>query len=93
MPEKISPQEINRRSNLLHELSTKKLRIFYNSQLGKKALVLFENQKVGDKMYGFSGNYIKTETIYNEKLLNTIQQVELMDITDNNTVKCRLLDF
>ncbi len=71
----VSPQEKKRRSEILHAISEKKLQLFYNSQKGKKAKVLWESKKDGTNMSGFTENYIKVTAPYQKDLINTIQEI------------------
>lgn len=68
----VDPKTKAKRSKALLDLSDKKLKEFYNSQLGLQRKVLFEHTKHDDKMYGFTENYVKVEHLYNEDLVNTI---------------------
>ena len=65
---------------MLRGLSIKKKRAFYESQLGKKVSVLFENENKKGYISGFSENYVKVRTTWNPELVNRIQQVNLQSI-------------
>ena len=65
------------RSEALHLLSDEKTSIFYNLQTGKTAHVLWESRQNGDKMVGFTDNYIRVERPYDKKSVNTIHSVTL----------------
>lgn len=73
----VSTQERKSRSNLLHILSDKKTKLFYQNQIGKTAQVLWENRMNGENMIGFTNNYIRVERPYDENLVNTIQTISL----------------
>ena len=68
------------RSKMLRILSAKKKRAFYQENVGKSFPVLFEAEKNNDKMFGFTSNYVKVKTDYNESLINTVKQVTLKEI-------------
>lgn len=86
------PMDIRRkRSKELHHLSERKKRQFYFSQLGKTWDVLFEQEEDKGKMYGFTPNYVKVEIPFNEEYVNTIVPVELLELTEGNTVSARVL--
>jgi len=70
----------NKRSKILRSLSAKKRRAFYESQMGKKVSVLFENENKGGYINGFSENYVKVRTTWNPELVNRIKQVNLQSI-------------
>ncbi len=86
MPNKVDAKEIVRRSKMLHNLSEQKHEKFYQSNLGTESNVLFELQKHGNKMYGFTENYIKIEHEYNENLVNNIIKTILDSISESGNI-------
>lgn len=70
----------NDRTQQLRNLSEKKRQHFYRQHLGKHYPVLFEKEEKGDKMFGFTPNYIKVETDYDPLLVNEIIEVQLESI-------------
>lgn len=82
--------ERNERSKMLHILSDKKRRFFYEQHLGKTFNVLFEAEQDGSFMHGFTDNYIKVKTTYDPLLVNEVTEVELVKITDDGTVLCNV---
>lgn len=68
------------RSKMLHILSGKKRRAFYESQVGKLADVLFERETNDGLMHGFTRNYVKIETVYDPLMVNEIRPVLLTAI-------------
>jgi len=91
MENKVSASEIKRRSDILHALSNQKHTNFYERFIGKKAVVLFEQQKVKGKIQGFTENYLKVETEYKKELVNQIVEVELLDLQENNIFNIQIL--
>jgi len=81
----VSLNERKRRSNVLHALSEKKTKAFYQSQVGKTYPVLWESRHNGEFMVGFSSNYVKAERPYDKKLVNTIQIVTLGEWNDDKS--------
>ncbi|WP_028297590.1 tRNA (N(6)-L-threonylcarbamoyladenosine(37)-C(2))-methylthiotransferase MtaB [Olivibacter sitiensis] len=75
------------RSKMLHILSDKKRRAFYESQLGSNADVLFESDVKQGYMHGFTKNYVKVRTAYDPLLVNEIQQVTLLEISSEGEVE------
>ncbi|MEX1191489.1 MAG: tRNA (N(6)-L-threonylcarbamoyladenosine(37)-C(2))-methylthiotransferase MtaB [Brumimicrobium sp.] len=63
------------RSKMLHILSDKKKRAFYESQVGKEGTVLWESENNDGWMYGFTENYIKMKQPYNKAAENTFGKV------------------
>ena len=79
--------ERKKRNEMLRILSEKKKRAFYEQNLNTERPVLWEIEKDGDTMYGFTDNYIKVGTPYDETLINTIQRATMSDIAGSGYVK------
>ena len=62
---------------MLRILSEKKLRRFYEDNLGSVATVLFEQANTGGMIAGFTDNYIRVTTPYAAGLANSLQAVYL----------------
>ncbi len=77
------------RSKMLHILSDKKRRAFYESQIGKEAKVLFESENNDGKMEGFTENYVKITAKYDPLLINETKTVKLIGINENMLVEVR----
>ncbi|WP_312186374.1 tRNA (N(6)-L-threonylcarbamoyladenosine(37)-C(2))-methylthiotransferase MtaB [Sphingobacterium sp.] len=75
------------RSKMLHILSEKKRRAFYESQLGETGDVLFEADEKDGYMHGFSKNYVKVRTLYDPLLVNEVIPVKFMEVTDSCEVE------
>ncbi len=65
------------RSKMLHILSEKKRRAFYETQLGKDAEVLFEADHKEGFMHGFTANYVKVKVKYDPVLINDLKMIKL----------------
>lgn len=80
----VVPMEIrNKRSKMLHILSEKKKRAFYETQLNKFETVLFEADEEEGFMNGFTSNYVKVKTKFDESLVNQLAEVKLKSIDGN----------
>jgi len=79
MKNKLNGSEINNRVAILRKLSDKKHLEFYQKHFGRSYDVLFESQNIGGKMFGFTSNYIKVETNFDENLINKIIKVKLSE--------------
>lgn len=75
------------RSKQLHWLSHRKKQQFYHSQLGKWRTVLFEQEEDEGKMYGFTENYLKVESIFDASLVNQLVPVQMDQLTLDQTIK------
>lgn len=73
----VDPKTKQARSRILLDLSERKLRAFYQSQSGTRRSVLFEHTNRGQKMHGFTENYIKLFADYTPRLINRIIEVEV----------------
>jgi len=81
------------RSKMLHILSEKKRRAFYESQLGRTADVLFEGDVKDGYMHGFSRNYVKVRERYDPLSVNEIVPVKLLSITEKGEAAvARIID-
>jgi threonylcarbamoyladenosine tRNA methylthiotransferase MtaB len=86
------PMETRReRSKMLHLLSDRKKNAFYQTQVGKKKSVLFEQEENEGMLYGFTENYVKVKTPFNAALVNQIVGVELTEIDRDGLMKCHIL--
>lgn len=65
------------RSIEMHDISQRLKQVFYHSQQGKKQHVLWESNRSGNYMQGWTGNYIKVKQPWRVKKVNTIEEVML----------------
>ncbi len=77
----VSHQKRNERSKMLHILSDKKRRFFYEQHVGTENKVLFENDVENGFMHGFTENYIRVRAKYDPMLINEIKPVLLTQVT------------
>ncbi|MCU0342112.1 MAG: tRNA (N(6)-L-threonylcarbamoyladenosine(37)-C(2))-methylthiotransferase MtaB [Spirosomaceae bacterium] len=75
------------RSKMLHILSDKKRRAFYESQLGSERTVLFEDDVQDGLMQGFTENYVRVVAQYDPLLINESKRVQLTHINAQNLVE------
>lgn len=81
------------RSKQLHNLSDKKKRAFYETNIGKTGTVLFEQEENFGVMHGFTENYVKVKIPYNADLANTFQKVQMEEIDRDGVMKGSLIDL
>ncbi|MFC5408364.1 tRNA (N(6)-L-threonylcarbamoyladenosine(37)-C(2))-methylthiotransferase MtaB [Larkinella bovis] len=80
------------RSKMLHILSDKKKRFFYEQQVGREATVLFEEDVENGQMLGFTENYVRVTAVYDPLLINETKRVAmtglnaagLMEVTESD---------
>ncbi|MDA3818632.1 MAG: tRNA (N(6)-L-threonylcarbamoyladenosine(37)-C(2))-methylthiotransferase MtaB [Prolixibacteraceae bacterium] len=83
IPHKVPVPERKNRTQKLIALSERKHRVFYESQLGKTRPVLFEHEKKGGRMYGWTDNYVRVEVPLNEAFINKVVDVRLEKVNKN----------
>jgi threonylcarbamoyladenosine tRNA methylthiotransferase MtaB len=67
---------------MLHILSDKKRRRFYEDHIGGEFRVLFENDIENGMMHGFTENYIRVGARYDPVLINELKRVRLTNINE-----------
>jgi threonylcarbamoyladenosine tRNA methylthiotransferase MtaB len=77
----------NERSKMLRNLSFKKRHKFYEDNLGKEEVVLFENDIDNGRMRGFTRNYIRVTANYDPVLINETLPVLLRSINEDGLVE------
>ena len=80
------------RSKMLHILSDKKRRYFYEQQIGKDFTVLFEEDIENGMMQGFTENYVRVTAKYDPLLINETKLVSLNSINENMLVEVEEVD-
>ncbi|RZK52227.1 MAG: tRNA (N(6)-L-threonylcarbamoyladenosine(37)-C(2))-methylthiotransferase MtaB [Pedobacter sp.] len=75
------------RNKMLHILSDKKRRAFYQSQIGTSAQVLFEDDQKNGFMHGFTKNYVKVKAKYDPVLVNELKNVKLIELLADGEVE------
>ncbi len=75
-----------KRTRMLRILSEKKLRGFYEQNLGSERVVLFEGHVNDGWQYGHTDNYVRVRIPSDEILKNSIYRVQLNSINAEGTV-------
>ena len=89
--ENVVPVNVRReRSKQLQILSEKKRRQFYDTQIGKQKTVLFESDNNEGMIFGFTENYVKVKTTYEESLVNQMINVNLSEVDRDGNMKIKL---
>ncbi len=87
MGDVVPSKQRSERSKMLHILSDKKRRAFYEAHIGKNFTVLFENDIEDGMMQGFTENYIRVTAKYDPLLVNTTKKVQLTAINEKGLVE------
>ena len=90
--ENVPMEKRKERSKMLHILSEKKKRAFYEENIGTERTVLFESEEENGIMFGFTENYIKVKSPFNAELINTFQKVSLREIDRDGIMKVAFID-
>lgn len=91
--EVVPHKDRNQRSKMLHILSDKKRRYFYEQNIGRTATVLFENDIENGKMHGFTENYVRVSAKYDPLLINEMKTVLLTNIDTNGLMKVEEIEM
>lgn len=83
----VPKKERSERSRMLHILSEKKKRAFYDSQLGASHTVLFEDDVQDGIMQGFTENYVRVSARYDPLLINETKEVFLAEIGEDGLMQ------
>ncbi len=86
LPHAIPVSQRSDRSKMLHILSDKKKRIFYEENIGRESTILFENDIEEGKMHGWTENYIRVAAKYDPILINELRRARLSSVTDKGIV-------
>ncbi len=81
------------RSRMLHILSDKKRRAFYDANVGKLYNVLFENDIENGLIHGFTENYVRVGVPANENLVNVIRPVRIDRIAPEGIATAQLAEM
>lgn len=80
------------RNKMLHILSEKKRRAFYEAQVGKEAEVLFEDDQKSGYMHGFTRNYVKVKAKYDPVMVNEVKRVKLVGLAADGEMEVMELE-
>jgi threonylcarbamoyladenosine tRNA methylthiotransferase MtaB len=83
----VSKEDRAKRSKMLHILSDKKKRAFYETQVGKSGTVLWEAEEDGGMMHGFTENYVKVKTAFDADKVNKFENVAYNEIDRDGLMK------
>ncbi len=92
MDEKVPSSQRADRNKMLHILSEKKRRVFYETQLNKQFVVLFEADQKEGYMHGFTENYVKVKVPYDPLLINELKLVSLTEILPDGEMLASAID-
>ncbi len=80
---KVPVPERKRRNKILRELSDEKRKTFYESMVGQKVSVLFEEHYGDGFLKGFTENYIRVKYLFEQELVNKFVNVKITSAEEN----------
>lgn len=89
MPGVVPIKDRNERSRMLHILSEKKKRAFYEENIGLETKVLFENDIEEGQMHGFTDNYIRVAAKYDPLLIYDIKKAVIESINQKGLAEIK----
>lgn len=92
MENSVPIDERKKRNKMLRILSEKKKMEFYRNQLGSRHSVLWEADNKNGKIEGYTENYVRVQTNYDENLVNKKMDVDLVYINPNGIVEAQIID-
>lgn len=87
IPHKVPVHERHERVKRFIELSERKHRLFYETQLGGIRKVLFEADRKHNRMFGWTDNYIRVEVAWKVQLINQVISFQLEQINQDGNVE------
>ncbi|MDP4763481.1 MAG: tRNA (N(6)-L-threonylcarbamoyladenosine(37)-C(2))-methylthiotransferase MtaB [Salibacteraceae bacterium] len=91
--DEVIPMQVRQeRNKTLTNLSLKKKRAFYETQVGSTHPVLWEAADNEGMMHGFTENYVKVQKPFDEKSINAIEHVVLQEIDRSGLVSAGIED-
>lgn len=79
------------RNKMLRILSAKKLRKFYEQNMGSVHPVIFEHENRDGFMFGYTDNYVKVKLPYNESLVNQVISVKIGQFDEEGLMQGELV--
>jgi threonylcarbamoyladenosine tRNA methylthiotransferase MtaB len=85
--DEVIPMQVRQeRNKILTNLSHKKKRAFYETQIGSERPVLWESSESEGMMHGFTDNYVKVQKPFDEAFVNETEVLVLGNIDRNGLV-------
>ncbi len=91
MPNKVQSRIATERVERLEELSNRLHADFARRYLGTERPVLFESTNRSGEMLGYTDNYLRVRAPYNERYINQITTVRLIELLEENDIRCEIV--
>lgn len=83
LPNPVPMNVRSERSRMLHILSDKKRRAFYETNVGATRTVLFENDVEDGMIHGFTENYVRVKVPVEQAMVNAMHSIRIEQIADD----------
>lgn len=83
MDNSVPMQVRHERNSLLRILSEKKRREFYEKNKNTIRTVLWEQENKDGAIKGYTDNYLRVSTPFDNQLINTLQQINLLELNEH----------
>ena len=91
MPNKVQSRVSTERVERLEELSNRLHAEFARRYLGTERKVLFESTNRSGEMLGYTDNYLRVRAKYDERYINQITTVKLLELVEENDIRCEIV--
>jgi threonylcarbamoyladenosine tRNA methylthiotransferase MtaB len=92
MGDSIPMEKRRERSKILHLLSDRKKRNFYEQNRGQIRTALIESEQDEGWMYGFTDNYVKVRIPFDLSLANKLIEVKLVKVNIDDSMDCEIVN-
>ena len=92
MGDSVPMEKRRERSKILHLLSDRKKRNFYEQNLGQSRIALIESEQDEGWMYGFTDNYVKVRIPFDLTLANKLVEVKLTKVNSDDSMDCEIVN-
>lgn len=87
------PMDVRKeRSKILHLLSDRKKRLFYEQNIGNIRTALIESEQDEGWMYGFTENYVKIRIPFDATIANQFKKIRLTKVNSDGTMDCEFVN-
>ena len=87
LKESVPMKSRNERSRMLHILSDKKRRAFYEENIHSELTVLFENDLENGMMHGFTENYVRVAAHYDPVMINETRKIRITGLNEKGLAR------
>jgi threonylcarbamoyladenosine tRNA methylthiotransferase MtaB len=93
LSQRVPMKERGERSRMLHSLSDKKRRAFYEENINSEHVVIFENDIEDGMMHGFTENYVRVSAKYDPMMVREMQRIRITGISEKGVALVEEVEF